>query len=208
MGILTSDMQRVVREQRLGYVATVCPDGTPNLSPKGTTTVWDDDHLVFADIRSPGTVRNLQHNPAIEVNVVDPIVRKGYRFKGTGCVLHEGELFDQIVAFYRRTGIPQPHPDRRAGPRGTRPAAHVAGLRCRGDGGVGQGAMGAVLPRGRKPHPVGIRAPITLMLLPDFTSISSPEWSIVQPRALSAPTTREFFNGLAYYRNHLPRLSA
>jgi len=42
----------VVTEQRLGFVATVCPDGTPNLSPKGTTAVWDDDHIVFADIRS------------------------------------------------------------------------------------------------------------------------------------------------------------
>ena len=31
MGILTDDMQRVVREQRLAFVATVCPDGTPNL---------------------------------------------------------------------------------------------------------------------------------------------------------------------------------
>ena len=108
MGTLTADMQRVVRGQRLGYVATVCPDGTPNLSPKGTTTIWDDDHLIFADIRSPGTVRNLQHNPAIEVNVVDPIVRKGYRFKGTGRVLKDGELFDQIVAFYRRTGTRSP----------------------------------------------------------------------------------------------------
>jgi len=31
MGILTADMKRVVEEQRLGVVATVCPDGTPNL---------------------------------------------------------------------------------------------------------------------------------------------------------------------------------
>lgn len=31
MGILTDDMQRAVREQRLGFVATVCPDGTPHL---------------------------------------------------------------------------------------------------------------------------------------------------------------------------------
>jgi len=45
-------MKRVVEEQRLGFVATVCPDGTPNLSPKGTVSVWDDDHLVFANIRS------------------------------------------------------------------------------------------------------------------------------------------------------------
>jgi len=34
MGILTEDMKRVVNEQRLGFVATVCPDGTPSLSPK------------------------------------------------------------------------------------------------------------------------------------------------------------------------------
>src|SRR6185295_14131401 len=39
----TDDMKRVVEEQRLGFVATVCPDGTPNLSPKGTTAVWDDE---------------------------------------------------------------------------------------------------------------------------------------------------------------------
>jgi len=98
-------MRRVVEEQRLGYAATVCPDATPNLSPKGTTAVWDDDHLVFADIRSPRTVENLRHNPAIEVNVVDPISRKGYRFKGTGTVLTEGTLFEEALAFYRGRGV-------------------------------------------------------------------------------------------------------
>ena len=101
MGILTADMQRVVREQRLGYVATVCPDGTPNLSPKGTTTVWDDDHLVFANIRSPGTLANLRVNPAVEVNVVDPRLRKGYRFKGVATIVSEGPLFERGVALFR-----------------------------------------------------------------------------------------------------------
>jgi predicted pyridoxine 5'-phosphate oxidase superfamily flavin-nucleotide-binding protein len=83
-------MKRVVLEQKLGFAATVCPDGTPNLSPKGTTTVWDDEHLVFADIASPHSIRNLASNPAIEINVVDPFVRKGYRFKGTA-TLHAGD---------------------------------------------------------------------------------------------------------------------
>ena len=108
MGILTEDMKRVVLEQRLGFAATVCPDGTPNLSPKGTTTVWDDDHLVFADICSPGTVENLRHNPAIEINVVDPEVRKGYRFKGTGVVFTEGAQFEEMVAFYRQRNTQHP----------------------------------------------------------------------------------------------------
>lgn len=102
MGVLTDDMKRVIREQRLGFVATVCPDGTPNLSPKGTTTVWDDDHLVFAHICSPKTVANLRQNPAIEINVVDAVKRKGYRFKGTGQVLSEGPLYEQIMDLYRR----------------------------------------------------------------------------------------------------------
>src|SRR5512146_581349 len=79
MAILTDDMQRVVREQRLGFYATVCRDGSPNLSPKGTTRVWDDDHLFFADIRSPQTVANIRRGSLVEVNVVDPFVRKGYR---------------------------------------------------------------------------------------------------------------------------------
>jgi uncharacterized protein len=97
-------MKRVVEEQRLGFVATVCPDGTPNLSPKGTTAVWDDDHLVFADIKSPGTIANLRQNSSVEVNVVDPFLRKGYRFKGTGTILESGALRDQAIEFYRARG--------------------------------------------------------------------------------------------------------
>lgn len=108
MSILTEDMKRVVHEQRLGYVATVCADGSPNLSPKGTIACWDDDFLVFADIASPGTTANLRHNPAIEVNVVDPLVRKGYRFKGSATVLTEGSQFEQLLAFYRQRGTANP----------------------------------------------------------------------------------------------------
>ena len=104
MGIFTDDMKRVVREQRLGYIATVCPDGTPNLSPKGTTTVWDDDHLMFADIRSPQSVRNIEHNASVEINVVDPLVRKGYRFKGKGSVYRSGEVFERGCQIYRDMG--------------------------------------------------------------------------------------------------------
>ena len=99
---LDDEMQRVVREQRLGFVATVSADGTPNLSPKGTLDVWDDEHLVFLDIHSPATVANLRARPAVEVNVVDPILRKGYRFKGRGEVLVEGHRHDAVLARYRR----------------------------------------------------------------------------------------------------------
>ena len=97
---LTDDMQRVVREQSLGFVATVRPDGTPALSPKGTTTVWDDGHLVFLHLYSPHTVDNLRRNPNVEINVVDPIARKGYRFAGLGRVLDHGAEYEQILDWY------------------------------------------------------------------------------------------------------------
>jgi predicted pyridoxine 5'-phosphate oxidase superfamily flavin-nucleotide-binding protein len=104
MGLISADMKRVVEEQRLGFVATVCPDGTPNLSSKGTTAVWDADHLVFGNIRSPGTLANLRQNPNVEVNVVDSFVRKGYRFKGVASVLESGPLYDKVIAFYKERG--------------------------------------------------------------------------------------------------------
>jgi hypothetical protein len=53
-------------------------------------------------VHSPGTVANLATNPAIEVNVVDPIVRKGYRFKGEAEVLSSGDLHDEILDWFRR----------------------------------------------------------------------------------------------------------
>lgn len=99
---LDDDMRRVVEEQRLGFVATVCPDGTPNLSPKGTTVVWGDEELAFLHIHSPGTVANLLANPAVEINVVDPIVRKGYRFKGSAVVLTDGDVHAAILGWFRQ----------------------------------------------------------------------------------------------------------
>jgi uncharacterized protein len=108
MGILTDEMKRVVNEQRLGFIATVNADGTPNLSPRGTLAVWDDDTLVFADIRSPGTTRNLRRNPAVAINVVDPMLRKGYRFAGRATVHDDDDLFAQGLAFYHERGTANP----------------------------------------------------------------------------------------------------
>ncbi len=105
MGLLTNEIKNLIEQQKLGYVATVSPDNTPNLSPKGTISVWDEEHLVFADIKSPQTMANLEKNPSLEINVVDPISRKGYRFKGTGTILSSGQEYDKIVSYYSNIGI-------------------------------------------------------------------------------------------------------
>ena len=106
--LITDDIKEFVSRVKLGFVATVCPDNTPNLSPKGTTIVWNDNHLVFADIHSPGTIDNLKSNPAIEINIVDVFTRKGFRFKGLGQILSEGDTFEKILSYYRDNGTKHP----------------------------------------------------------------------------------------------------
>lgn len=89
--MLTSDMKRIIEQQRLGFVATTAPDGTPNVSPKGTFVVVDEATIAFGEVRSPGTIRNLRADPRIEVNFVDLFVRKGYRFAGTANIVERGD---------------------------------------------------------------------------------------------------------------------
>jgi hypothetical protein len=99
-------MQWFVLEQRLGFVATVTADGRPNLSPKGTTTLFDDERLNFADLASPGTVENVATNAHVEINVIDPILRKGFRFKGTAAVYNDSdEMFDRGLQILGERGL-------------------------------------------------------------------------------------------------------
>ncbi len=60
---------------------------------------------MFADVASPGTVANLLANPAVEINVVDPILRRGYRFRGTAQVHRDGPVFEQALARLRAEGF-------------------------------------------------------------------------------------------------------
>ena len=102
---ISEEIKNFVNSQKLGYVATVSKDGTPNLSPKGTIVVMNESTLAFADIRSPQTIQNLQDNPSVEINVVDPFQRLGYRFKGEGKIINEGSEFDKILDYYINAGI-------------------------------------------------------------------------------------------------------
>ena len=103
--MITKEIDKLLSEQKLGFVATVSPNGTPNLSPKGTIISLDKNTLAFADIRSPQTIRNLQTNPSVEINVVDPFARKGYRFKGTAKIISDGKKFNKILSHYKSLGV-------------------------------------------------------------------------------------------------------
>lgn len=98
MARLTPDMRTVIETHTLGYVASVGSDGTPNLSPKATMLVLDDERIAFGDLRSPNTVRNLSTQPVVEINFVDVFARKGCRIKGPATYHPKGgEEFENLL---------------------------------------------------------------------------------------------------------------
>jgi len=108
MSLITSEIKDFLDIQKLGYVATVSPNGKPNISPKGTIIAWSSNLLAFADIRSPDTMMNLQNNPFVEINVIDPLSRKGYLFAGTAKIIKNTPLYAEILTRYRNNGVQSP----------------------------------------------------------------------------------------------------
>jgi predicted pyridoxine 5'-phosphate oxidase superfamily flavin-nucleotide-binding protein len=96
--LIPDDARRLVGYVGLAYAATVNEDGSPNLSPKGSLKVLDERTLVFGDIASPGTMRNVRARPGIEVNVLDVFRRRGYRFRGRAEISYDPALIEFVAA--------------------------------------------------------------------------------------------------------------
>ena len=98
--MLTEDMKTLIRNFSAGAVATVNGDGTPSVSPKATFVILDDETIAFGNIRSPGTVKNLRHNPAVEVCFTDILKRRAVRVTGTATSVPQPEADATIEAAY------------------------------------------------------------------------------------------------------------
>ncbi len=97
---MSEEIKKAVAEYKPSLVATANRAGKPNVSAKGSLKVLDEEHLFFADVRSPRTVSNLKENPQIAIICLNPTTRKGCRIWGTAEVLVSGELFDQATKEY------------------------------------------------------------------------------------------------------------
>jgi predicted pyridoxine 5'-phosphate oxidase superfamily flavin-nucleotide-binding protein len=98
MAKLTEEAKKIIAERGPALIATASKKGEPNVSPKGSFRVLDDEHVIFADIASPRTIANLRENPLLSAIVFDPATRKGCRIWGEAEILDSGALFDSISA--------------------------------------------------------------------------------------------------------------
>src|SRR5208282_3429058 len=81
---------------KLAWVATASRDGEPNVTPKGSLKLLDEHHVLFADLFSLKTKKNLLENKKVAVTIVDAATGKGYQLKGTAEVINSGPLFEDM----------------------------------------------------------------------------------------------------------------
>lgn len=98
MAKLTEAAKKIIAEYGPALIATASKDGKPNVSPKGSFRVIDNEHVAFANIASPRTMANLKENPQLTAIMLDRSSRKGCRIWGKAEILDSGPIFDSISA--------------------------------------------------------------------------------------------------------------
>ena len=96
MAKLTSEMKDILGQQ-LAVVATASKEGTPNVGPKGSLFVVDDETLAYSEATEGKTLRNIQQNPKVAVMVVDRDKADGYQIKGRVELISSGSLFEKVA---------------------------------------------------------------------------------------------------------------
>jgi len=80
--MLLPDTLTSARNSVLCWLATADSQGQPNVSPKEIFSLYDNEHVLIANIASPASVRNIEVNPRVCVSFVDIFVQKGFKVMG------------------------------------------------------------------------------------------------------------------------------
>ena len=107
MAKITEEMKALIKEQQ-AFIATASPDGTPNIAPKGSTRVLDEEHITFAESAGKQTYENLKRNPKVAIVVCDRGQMKCLRFQGKAEIITSGPLFDKTMEGMKKMGAPPP----------------------------------------------------------------------------------------------------
>jgi PPOX class probable F420-dependent enzyme len=99
----------VVAEQHNAVLATVRPDGTPQMSPV-TVALDADGNVVISSRQTAYKVRNLRRNPQAFVCVLpDGFFGRWIQVEGRASIVDLPDAMEPLVDYYRRVG--GEHPD-------------------------------------------------------------------------------------------------
>ena len=98
--MLTDQMLKLISEHRAGMVATINDDGTPSVSPKAMFVILDEKTIAFGNLRSPGTIKNINQRPGTEVCFIDVLARTAVRVTGTAHYLKNDQMSGALRAAF------------------------------------------------------------------------------------------------------------
>lgn len=103
-----SDAMKDMLSKQTPIQATVTKDGLPNIGPKRSLRVYDDNTLIFNENTGGQTLRNMQDGSQIAIAVIDREKLDGYRFLGRPEILSDGPVFANALDFAQNNGMKPP----------------------------------------------------------------------------------------------------
>jgi hypothetical protein len=104
---ISDDMKEMIKIGNC-TIATSSREGWPNIGPKGSVIVIDDETLAWGELVGRQTYGNVLENPKVAIAVVDHARRIGYRFIGHAKIETEGSLYDKFASFFEKIKLPKP----------------------------------------------------------------------------------------------------
>ena len=107
MSKLTDAMKEII-EKQLAYVSTVSNEGMPNIGPKRSMRILDENTLIYNENTGKQTMNNILANGKVAVAYADWAKLDGYRFVGKAEVFTEGKYYDEAVEWAKgKLGAPK-----------------------------------------------------------------------------------------------------
>ncbi|MEM0915621.1 MAG: pyridoxamine 5'-phosphate oxidase family protein [Planctomycetota bacterium] len=103
--MLTDDVQMLIDESVLCWLATCTPQGEPNVSPKEIFAAHDGS-VIIANIMSPDSARNIRDNRRACVSFINIFTQRGFKVAGAANVLQpvDDAYADAETALLAMTG--------------------------------------------------------------------------------------------------------
>jgi len=103
-----TDAMKAILAQQLPIQATSSKDGLPDIGPKRSLRVYDDNTLIYNENTAGQTLQNIRDGSKMAVAVIDREALAGYRFVGSPEVFSAGKPFADAVAYAESKGYKPP----------------------------------------------------------------------------------------------------
>ncbi len=107
MSTLTQEMKAMIAAHQC-FIGTVSKAGIPNVAPKRSTRVFNDETLIFNEGTGGATYDNILNGSKVSVALVNREIPDGFRFLCDAEIQSEGAAYEQAKEISLKNGMRAP----------------------------------------------------------------------------------------------------